>query len=188
MEIATAAAADANAVPADDGADPFLSFVDVAVADITAREPSLDEESMRLVLLLHRVTNSIVYDLESTVHRPAGWTWAAFRLLFTLWVTGPVDSKTAASTSGMSRPAVTALVRTLERDGLIQRLRDPNDGRSVVITLTAKGHRQMSETFRQHNERERNWMSALSGDERQALMSALTKLSAAAHSDWVSRR
>ena len=166
----------------------FLSFVEVAVSAVTKREPRVDEESMRLVMLLHRVTNSIVYDLESTVHRPSGWSWAAFRLLFALWVLGPVESKTAAAASGMSRPAVTALVRTLERDGLVQKLGDPNDGRSVVVALTGNGQDRLSEAFRQHNAREQRWASVLDEQERAMLIAILSKLSNAAHSDWVSHR
>jgi DNA-binding MarR family transcriptional regulator len=173
---------------AADPGDPFLSFVDVAVSAITRREPRVDEESMRLVLLLHRVTNSLVYDLESTVHRPSGWSWAAFRLLFALWVSGPVESKTAASTSGMSRPAVSALVRTLERDGLVQKLGDPNDGRSVVIALTGQGLDRLSEAYRAHNAREQKWVAALDAEDRQALISILSKLSATAQDDWVNHR
>jgi len=89
----------------------------------------------------------------ATVHRPSGWSWAGFRLLFVLWVLGPVDSKTAAAASGMSRPAVTALVRTLERDGMVQKLGDPHDGRSVVIALTGDAPRICSFSyvnFREH--------------------------------------
>jgi DNA-binding MarR family transcriptional regulator len=168
--------------------DPFLSFVDVAVSGIARREPRVDQASMRQVLLLHRVTSTIVYDLESTVHRPSGWSWAAFRLLFALWVLGPVHSKTAAASSGMSRPAVTALVRTLERDGLIHKLGDPVDGRSVVIALTREGHDRLSEAFRHHNEREQQWLAALTSEEQTALISILSKLSNAAQSDWVSHR
>ena len=51
--------------------------------------PEVDRAAMTMVLLLHRVANTVVYDLESTVHRPAGWSWSAFRLLFALWVAGP---------------------------------------------------------------------------------------------------
>jgi DNA-binding MarR family transcriptional regulator len=166
----------------------FLSFVDVAVSSITRREPTVDEESMRLVFLLHRVTNSIVYDLESTVHRPSGWSWAGFRLLFALWVLGPVEANKAATASGMSRPAVTALMRTLGRAGLLDKLSNATDGRTVVLALTDDGHARMSESFRQHNARERRWMQALDPAERSTLMALLTKLSDAAHEDWVSHR
>ena len=174
--------------PRDQRENLFLSFVEVAVGRITRREPSVDEESMRLVLLLHRVTNSIIYDLVAAVHRPSGWSWAGFRLLFALWVLGPVDSKTAAEASGMSRPAVTALVRTLQRDGMVQKLGDPHDGRSVVIALTGDGQDRLSEAFRHHTGREQRWSAVLSADEKATLIALLTKLSNAAQGDWVRHR
>src|SRR5437660_2329039 len=31
--------------------------------------------AMRMVLTLHRVTSALVYDLESSVHRPHGFSW-----------------------------------------------------------------------------------------------------------------
>ena len=57
---------------------------------------------MRLVLTLHRVTTALVYDLESTVHRPRGWSWSGFRVLFVLWLGGPLVAKRVAE---LSEPA-----------------------------------------------------------------------------------
>lgn len=57
----------------------FLSFVDFAVGKTVDELPEVDPVSMRLVLALHRVTSALVYDLESTVHRPSGWSWPGFR-------------------------------------------------------------------------------------------------------------
>ena len=84
----------------------FFSFVDVAVDRARERVPDLDPRAMRLVLSLYRVSNALVYDLESTVHRPAGWSWAGFRVLFVLWTSGPLETSRAAELSGMSRAAV----------------------------------------------------------------------------------
>ena len=44
--------------------------------------------------------------------------WPGFRAMFCLWLTAPVESKRVAELTGMSRAAVSALVATLERDGL----------------------------------------------------------------------
>jgi DNA-binding MarR family transcriptional regulator len=119
---------------------------------------------------------------------PADGAGGGFRLLFALWVLGPVDSKTVAAASGMSRPAVTALVRTLERDGMVQKLGDPHDGRSVVIALTGDGQDRLSEAFRRHTVREQRWSAALDDDEKSTLIALLMKLSNAAQDDWVRHR
>lgn len=51
----------------------------------------------------------------------------------------PVTVAQAANHMGVSMPAVSRLLRTLESDGLIERKTDKNDRRSVQILLTEKG-------------------------------------------------
>lgn len=172
----------------DEPALDFLSFPDHAVREAGRRLPELDVEAMQLVLLLHRVSSALVYDLESGVHRPAGWSWSGFRLLFALWIAGPLDGKTAATLSGMSRAAVSNLSKTLDRDGLVRRAADPADARAVVLSLTDVGESALRSTFRAHNARETAWAGALEPPERATLVALLGKLADAAHSDWVRRR
>jgi hypothetical protein len=117
----------------------FWSFVDYAVEQAHERLPDVDPLAMRLVMTLHRVAGMVVYDVESTVHRPRGWSWPGFRAMFCLWLTAPVEAKKVAELTGMSRAAVSALVATLERDGLVAKGRAPHDGRAVQLTLTGKG-------------------------------------------------
>src|SRR5689334_3059407 len=52
--------------------------------------PDADLESMVMVLDIFRVANRIQQDVETTVHRPSGLTWAAFRILFTIRHGGPI--------------------------------------------------------------------------------------------------
>jgi len=166
----------------------FLAFPDLAVREATRMLPGLDVEAMSLVMLLHRVASALVYDLESAVHRPAGWSWSGFRLLFVLWIAGPLDGKTAATLSGMSRAAVSNLVNTLERDGLVHRDPHPEDARAVLLRLSERGAGAVQEVFRSHNDRETAWVSTLDGEDRAALVRLLGKLAAGAHRPWVNRR
>jgi len=166
----------------------FWSFVDLAVARAGATGDAVEPDAMRLVIGLHRVASMLVYDLESSVHRPSGWSWAGFRLLFALWVAGPQDAGTAAHLSGMSRPAVSALVRTLERDGLLARTSGQRDRRVVLLTLTEAGRDALVEAFHAHHERERLWASALSGAEQRELSRLLGKLSAGVEGRRIRRR
>ncbi|WP_409474417.1 hypothetical protein [Streptomyces sp. HC307] len=53
----------------------FWSFIDHAVERAGRELPGVDPLAMRMVLTLHRAANMLVYDLESTVHRPRGWSW-----------------------------------------------------------------------------------------------------------------
>jgi DNA-binding MarR family transcriptional regulator len=156
----------------------FWSFVDAAVERVGDRLPQIDPEAMRLILTLYRVTNMVVYDLESVVHRPRGWSYPGFRLLFTLWVAGPMEAKRAAELSGMSRQAVSALVGTLSRDGLVSKTPDVDDRRAVRLSLTEAGEEAIGSAFATHNERERLWADPLTGEERATLVRLLGKLGA----------
>lgn len=156
----------------------FWTFVDAAVERAGDRLPQIDPEAMRLILTLYRVSNMLVYDLESVVHRPRGWSYPGFRLLFTLWIAGPMEAKRAAELSGMSRQAVSALVNTLDRDGLVSKVPDEHDRRAVRLSLTEKGEGAISSAFVTHNGRERLWASALSDEERETLVRLLSKLGA----------
>ncbi|WP_218952117.1 MarR family winged helix-turn-helix transcriptional regulator [Amycolatopsis anabasis] len=154
----------------------FWSFIDVAV-ERTARElPEVDLGAMRLVLTLHRLTSMLVYDVESAVHRPRGWSWPGFRVLFVLWLAGPAEPRRIAELSGMSRAAVSALTKTLERDGLVDRTPAEQDRRSVRLSLTEAGHDAITSAFTAHNEREQAWASTLSTSERETLTGLLEKM------------
>lgn len=78
--------------------------------------------SMRLPLLLEDITP------------------AEFSLMcFVGEAESPVTVAQAANHMGVSMPAVSRLLKTLESDGLIARKTDENDRRSVQILLTEKG-------------------------------------------------
>ncbi|MCF7550678.1 MarR family winged helix-turn-helix transcriptional regulator [Pseudonocardia sp. WMMC193] len=179
-----------SAVPDDDAvAAGFLGFAEVALDRTEARLPNIDRDAMAMVLLLHRVASTIVYDLESRVHRPAGWSWSAFRLLFALWVAGALDPSRAAELTGMSRAAVSSLAKTLGAARLVERTPDPHDRRSVTLSLSAEGVRRLEATFETHNRREAEWAALLTTEELAVLNRVLTRLvTAAQDEDWISRR
>lgn len=165
----------------------FLSFVDFAVAKTTRAMPDVDPVSMKLVLELTRVASALVYDLESTVHRPGGWSWPGFRVLFVLWLAGPSEAKRVAKLSGMSRAAVSALVNTLERDGYVTRRRSEVDRRAVELRLTDAGLDAITTTYAEHNRREQVWVSALTKPERTILIGLLEKLASSSSAELHAR-
>jgi DNA-binding MarR family transcriptional regulator len=168
----------------------FESFVQFAERRVTELAPGIDAGAMAFVLSLHRAASTIVYDLESSVHRPAGWSWAGFKLLFALWIGGPepVAAKTAARLSGNSRQATSTLANTLEREGLLRRVPDPHDGRGMAFALTPAGLESISRVYAEHNRRETVWASVLTEEERTAVARALEKVLAAAPRLDVRRR
>lgn len=157
--------------------DPdFWSFVDLAGRRLAGEFGFPDRLATRLLLTLNRASAIVTYDLESTVHRPRGHSWAGFRLLFVTWLAGPLEPGRAATLAGMSRAAVSNLAKTLIADGMMVRTPGERDGRSVILSLTERGHRAMLEIFAGQHERERRWAGALTETEQQMLIMLLDKL------------
>lgn len=172
----------------DAPAPDFVAFAQTAADEAQRRVPGIDREATQLVLLLNRLAMLIVYDLESTVHRPSGWSWSGFRVLFVLWLLGPLDAKSAARVTGMSRAALSAVAKTLEQDGLLARKPHGVDGRSIVLSLSPRGEREIAEVFVRHNARESAWVGGLTPRERDTLTTLLRKLAGRAGEPWVRRR
>ncbi|MFC4944501.1 MarR family winged helix-turn-helix transcriptional regulator [Pseudonocardia sp. GCM10023141] len=175
-------------MPAEADELDYWSFIDVAIARAAATVPDVDVRAMRLVLSLYRASNALVYDMESSVHRPHGWSWAGFRVLFVLWLIGPLEAKRIAALAGMSRAAVSALVNTLERDEMVTRRRDGPDRRAVEVSLTGAGDAAIAAAFAEHNVRERMWASALDDAEVAQLTALLEKLMASPVAAAANRR
>ena len=153
----------------------FWSFV--RLAESRLRELGYAHpQATELLLTLNRASGVVTYDLEATVHRPRGRSWASFRLLYVVWLAGPVESRKAAELTGMSRAAVSNLTGALADDGVLSRTPHERDGRAVVLALTAAGEREMITTFEAQNEREQAWAEGLTDAERRTLVRLLDKL------------
>ena len=74
---------------------------------------------------------------------PHDLTHVQFVLLASAWWLGEQDEQPSqrrlAEHAGTDAMMTSQVVRALERAGLVQRLRDPADGRSVPVTITPPG-------------------------------------------------
>lgn len=154
----------------------FWSFVALANDRLATEYGFRHQSATEVLLTLNRASNIVTYDLEASVHRPRGRSWSAFRLLFVTWLAGPLEAKKAAELTGMSRAAVSNLGKALVADGLLERTPGAHDGRSVLLSLTEAGQREMVEVFREHNDREHEWASVLTDTEQRILVLLLNKL------------
>ncbi|WP_026453390.1 MarR family winged helix-turn-helix transcriptional regulator [Saccharomonospora iraqiensis] len=161
--------------PSDDELD-FWSFVELANRRLYREYGFRHQLATQLLLTLNRASNIVTYDLEASIHRPRGRSWSGFRLLFVVWLAGPLEPKKAAELTGMSRAAVSNLTKTLVADGLLERDPGTRDGRSVLLSLTDAGHEEMVTVFGEQNERERDWVDVLSAEEQRILVMLLDKL------------
>jgi DNA-binding MarR family transcriptional regulator len=80
----------------------------------------------------------------------------------------------------MPAPHVTTLVDRLRERGLVQRSRDPHDGRAVRITLTAEGQSLAARLQAASEHMEDGVQAALTVAERTQLRRLLSKLAGAA--------
>ena len=151
-------------------------FTELARERTAELAPGTDHEAMDVVLGVIRLANRLVADMEAEVHRPMGWSFAGFRILFTLWVAGPLEPRALAHLSAVTRASISSVLNTLERDGLVERRRESSDGRMVTVVLTPQGRRKTAEAFRRENERERAWVRGLDADERRELTELVGRL------------
>ena len=52
---------------------------------------------------------------------------------------GPLSPSEVAKLEGIKRPTATRILRHLEAAGLVERIRDPEDGRGAIVSVTAPG-------------------------------------------------
>ena len=155
------------------GSDQYEAAARARVGEL---DPHADFDAWAAVFNLVRAANEVVSRLESEVHRPAGRTWAGFRILFTVLVTGPLEPSALARLSAVTRPSVSAVLNTLERDGLVRRVRSPADARRVTVELTDAGREAASAAWRAHHQVEQRMMAPLDSAERATLARLLGRV------------
>lgn len=168
----------------EDGADApdvgsapdFWTFVQIAQRRIPEVAPDADVDATRTLLTLNRASDLITYDLESSIHRPLGSSWSGFRLLYVIWLAGPMEASKAARLTNMSRASVSNLIATLVQREMLVRTADPDDKRAVTLSLSAKGRETAERIYALQNQREAEWVAALSTRERATLVHLLEKV------------
>lgn len=153
-----------------------VRFEEQAVARLADVAPAVDQDVMTAMFNLVRASTRVVQDLELTVHRPAGWSWAGFRIMFTVLVAGPLEERELARLAGVTRASISAVLNTLERDGLVARARRSGDRRLVTVDLTAFGRDRLLDVYAGHHAAERVWLAGLSREEVRQLSGLLRKV------------
>jgi DNA-binding MarR family transcriptional regulator len=148
----------------------------LAYESVRDLSPPTDYGAMALGLNLIRAANRMQYDLETKVHRPAGLTWAGFRILFTAYAMGPIAPQQLAHLSSVSAASVSSVLNTLEGSNLIVRTRSTTDGRSFAVELTDRGREVVTVLCTRNNQREIAWSRGLTAREQRTLVRLLRKL------------
>jgi len=149
---------------------------------VTEIHPEVDERALKAAINLKRAATILDQIELSELHSYTGRTSAAFRVLVMIWGFGPMEAKDVARLSGVSRQAVSSVLSTLERDGLVSRQRAAKaDKRLVPITVTEAGAALVEEHLAPQNRLQGEFFSVLSPDELATFVSMLARLIVAAH-------
>jgi DNA-binding MarR family transcriptional regulator len=138
----------AGDVPQDDPREVARGEVDSHAAYV-----QLERE----VALLLRRSRAISGRLAGELHRDLDG--AAYGLLVLLDDAGPLRASDVVSRLGLDKSTVSRQVSSLVDLDLVDRAADPGDGRAQVLSISAEGHRRLSEL---RDARRARWESDLS--------------------------
>ena len=146
---------------------PGAEFRERTVRTTVARQPQTDGTAVAMNLALHRLAATHQYLSEAAIHRPRGWTYSGFRVLYMVWLFEPVQARDLARFAGVSRQTTSTVLGTLESAGLVDRRRGATaDRRLVAVRLTDRGRELIESAIQEQNALERGWFAALSRAEQ----------------------
>ena len=154
--------------------------VEALVSQWAAERPDLDLETMALAARLLGVGRMIDGRIGALAAEH-GMTVGEGDILLTLRRAGaPYRLLPTQLTDSLlvSSGTMTNRLDRLERRGLVERVPNPEDRRSVEIALTDSGRKLVDEVIGEHVAREQEMLAPLSAREREALTRILRKLAA----------
>jgi DNA-binding MarR family transcriptional regulator len=105
-----------------------------------------------------------------------GLTARQYNYLAVIYVEESVTPNEIGTLIHTANPTVTSMLNALERDGLVVREQHPEDGRSSVVTLTARGKALYERAFQLHHDPIEETMAVLTARERAKLVDVLVRL------------
>jgi DNA-binding MarR family transcriptional regulator len=94
--------------------------------------------------LAQQLDDAVVALRSATLPR-GGLSLTAAATLARLQRSGGARLTELAAAEGVTQPSMTSLIARLADQGLVHRAADPNDGRAVVLTLTAAGEEVLAQ-------------------------------------------
>ncbi|HUH58857.1 MAG TPA: MarR family transcriptional regulator [Candidimonas sp.] len=104
---------------------------------------TLDVRDTCICLHAQRAARALARRFDEAM-RPIGLTNGQFSMLMALNRPEPVSITPLARLLAMDRTTLTAALKPLERDGLVEPCRSPQDGRSRLFKLTDNGHAKLA--------------------------------------------
>ncbi len=133
------------------------------------------DKSMKTVVRLEKASLKIT---NFTVHYLSkhNLTFNQFKVLEVLYHVGDLNVGSITKLT-MSTPGnITVVVKNLKRDGWITAIKDPNDSRASILSITQKGKDIIEEVFPNHAKNLTKALEVLSDDELDTLYDLLNKV------------
>ena len=149
-----------------------------AERDIRGRigDQPLDFAAMAAVSNIYRAANVIRNHMERKVLADEDLSWAAFTVMFVLWIWGDQQTRHLAAEAGVTKGTLTGVLKTLEKRGLARRRAHDADGRLVLVSLEPKGVGVIERLFPAFNMGETFVSASLTEDEKNQLAALLRKI------------
>lgn len=155
------------------------AWVGAELPELWARAaPGVAPETFLTVVYLSRIGRLFEAALERLVHEH-GLGAGEFRVMSALLLTGPPHRLTPSRlnrTVVMSSGGMTKTVDRLEQLGLVERARDPDDGRGVLVTMTRRGRRVTGDALAALMAEIDDQLAGLDGAQRAAIPATLHAL------------
>jgi len=152
--------------------------VDRYIAGFLRAYPQIDSEIEGIVDRICKLNKYLVTTLEDTVVEQ-GLDHAEYKLLVRLRSCAPGARESAGELSRnlvMSSGGMTNLLDRLEERGLVRRVPDPGDRRSVLVELTAAGKKTVDRAVSTEASREESFFEDLGPGERKELNEGLRRI------------
>ncbi|WP_439652015.1 MarR family winged helix-turn-helix transcriptional regulator [Pelagibacterium xiamenense] len=162
-----------------------MDQVDRILAQWRAERPDLDVGPMGTLGRLNRLAQHLGHGMEKTF-MAHGLNRASFDVLATLRRSGPpyaLSPSALIEWTMVTSGTMTNRIDRLEAIGLVERRRNPEDGRGFLIGLTDTGHALIEKAVTEHVANQHRLTAALSDAERAALDTLLAKWLAAFEDD-----
>lgn len=135
----------------------------------------MDQKNLKLFLILNRCSQSVNRNI-SKILKKSKITEAQFNVLELLYHKGDMRIKSIIEKTFSSGGTMTVIIDNLEKEGLIERKRDPLDKRACLISLTELGKERIEGVFDKHIKNLDYILSILDDFEKNQAIELLKKL------------
>jgi len=110
----------------------------------------------RLFFLMHRAHRSLFAHVDARTQEVLGVSASQLGALYYVAAHEGCSPSEIAGTRDLNKSAVSAMVRRMERAGVVRRAANPSDGRGTLLYATPKGHEVRAQSL--------PWVRRLTGE------------------------